>query len=171
MKADIEKIAKSSGDSFMGWSTAYGYQTSAWLGRLRFHIFHSEDPGEAFHDHPWDYATFPIHDYVEEVLDPATGSVTRKVVLRFRITRRKAEHAHRILGRLIAWERDCDGGDGFHPMFATDMPVVTLVWRGRHRREWQYLVSRPHGAGWKVWAFPWQWYLRRADSKPRRDAA
>lgn len=146
---DIEKIAVSSSDRLVGASTAYGYQTSAWLGRLRLHMFHREDPGEAFHDHPWDFWTFPLVSYVELVLDPATGKTSRHVVPAFRISFRPAEHAHRVLGPWAGeLERVAPGR------------VITLCWRGRHRRAWRYLNLTDAG---RVRGLPWRRYLERAD--------
>lgn len=45
------------------------YMTRAWLGRLRFHIFHRGDQDPDCHDHPWGFWTFPLRSYVEEVLE------------------------------------------------------------------------------------------------------
>lgn len=153
MRQDIDKIVVSSGKSWFGWSTAYGYQTSAWLGRLRLHVFWREDPGEAFHDHPWRFTTLPLVSYVEEVLVPGTGGVYRQVVRAWQRSRRPAQHAHRVLGRWAGHGTATKAG-----------AVVTLCWRGLHERDWQYMLVR----GMKVVRFPWQQYLRRVDSKPRR---
>lgn len=62
---------------FMGHSTIYGadgehetpYMTRFWIGRLRLHIFHRGDADPDCHDHPWDFTTFPLRSYVEEVLE------------------------------------------------------------------------------------------------------
>lgn len=155
MKADVEKIAISSGERFLGASTAYGYQTSVWFGRLRLHIFWREDPGEAFHDHPWDFWTFPLTAYVEQVLVPGTGGVYRQIVPAFRVSFRKGEHIHRILGR---W----NGRPRSHPQQDPGVmagKIVTLCWRGPIARAWQY-VSLKNG---KVHRLPWRRYLELAD--------
>lgn len=158
MKADVEKIAISSGERFLGASTAYGYQTSMWLGRLRLHIFWREDPGEAFHDHPWDFWTFPLTSYVELVIDPKSGLTVQNYVPAFRWSFRKAEHAHRILGRWKRYPR-APGTYGYAGEFKRG-PIITFCWRGRHRRGWQYLHLNDAG---RVRAMPWRRYLELAD--------
>lgn len=157
MQSDVANIQVSSGRRLLGWSTAYGYQTSVWLWRLRLHIFWREDPGEAFHDHPWGFTTWPLVSYVEEVLDPATGATSRRVVPRWRPSYRPALHAHRVLGA-SSKIYDVLGNPLVRPG-----AVVTLCWRGRHERDWDYLLVR----GSKVWRFPWRRYLLRVDNKPR----
>jgi len=142
MRQDIDKIAVAAGDRFFGAQTVYGYQTQVWLGRLRFHIFHREDPGEALHDHPWDFWTFPLTSYVEQVLDDPTDIIDRRIVPAFRWSFRKASHTHRIIGRA--------NGRGV---------IVTLVWRGRGGRPWHY-VNVKNG---KVHRLPWRRYLELAD--------
>lgn len=158
MQTDIDKIAHSSGDSWIGLSTSYGYQTSAWLGRSRLHVFWREDPGEAFHDHPWPFWTWPLHAYVEQVLVPGTGGTYRQVVPARRWSHRPADHAHRLLGR-YSGTHDVEG----EPLVC-DGPVVTYVRRGLHVRDWYYLLV---GRDFKVHRFPWRPYLQRMDGKPR----
>lgn len=159
MRGDVAKIDVSSGTRWWGASTAYGYQTTLWLGRLRLHVFWREDPGEAFHDHPWEYWTWPLHDYVEQVLVPGTGGTYRRLVPARRWSHREADHAHRILGR---WDGNYDDTDEPTVMSGA---VVTVVRRGPHVRDWFYLIV---GRGFKVHRFPWRAYLQRMDSKPRR---
>jgi hypothetical protein len=168
MWSDIEKIDVSSGDRFLGASTAYGYQTTIWFWRFRLHIFWREDPGEAFHDHPWDYATFPLHPYVEDVLDLVTGKVTRQVVPAFTVTRRNAEHAHRIIGRWDGIDRffqeEPEAGEPRAEPQTVSGAVVTLVRRGPIRREWAYFNVK----GAKVHRLPWRRYLALADQYPKQ---
>lgn len=66
----------SSADKFMGWSTIWDRANAAnktpmmtriWIGRLRLHIFWRGDGDPDCHDHPWDFWTFPLTPYVEEV--------------------------------------------------------------------------------------------------------
>ncbi len=63
-------------NTLFGWNTIYGragehdtpYMTRAWLKQLRLHIFHRGDADPDCHDHPWDFWTFPLTSYVEEVV-------------------------------------------------------------------------------------------------------
>lgn len=119
----------SSAGRFFGWQTIYGrdggadsrYMTRAWIGRLRLHIFHRGDEDPDPHDHPWDFWTFPLTSYVEEVtvcegtvFDGFTESglrrpnvangdrsydTYRRVVPAFRWSFRAATHTHRVIGR------------------------------------------------------------------------
>lgn len=62
----------SSAGRFLGMNTitlADGepYLTRIWFWRLRLHIFHRGDADQDLHDHPWDFWTFPLTPYVEEV--------------------------------------------------------------------------------------------------------
>lgn len=155
MRRDILRIALSSGRRLLGVTTSYGYQTSAWLWRLRLHVFWTEDPGEAYHDHPWPFTTLPLVAYVEAVLNPETGQVLRVVVPAGRRTRRPATHTHRVLGRWAGTGTDVAPG-----------AVVTLCWRGRHERDWQYVVPRSG----RVHSFNWRRYLERMDGVPRRQS-
>lgn len=45
------------------------YMTRIWIGRLRLHIFYRGDLDPDCHDHPWDFWTFPLTPYVEEVVE------------------------------------------------------------------------------------------------------
>ena len=113
----------------LGWfgiNTIYGrdgdhgtpYMTRAWIGRLRLHIFHRGDNDPDCHDHPWDFWTFPLTSYVEEVVRPNITEHARRdspfqyadgvvhapetftqVVPAFRLSHRPATHCHRVLGR------------------------------------------------------------------------
>lgn len=142
MKADVDKLTVAAGERFFVWQTIYAYQTMICAGRLRFHIFHREDPGEAFHDHRWDFWTFPLTSYVEEVLLP-DGLIDRRVVPALCWSFRKAEHTHRVVGRAA-------GRPG---------KVVTFVWRGPIRRDWKY-VNVIRGRAHRL---PWRRYLEIAD--------
>ena len=118
---------KSSADHWRGWHTIIGedgspYMTRIWLGRLRLHIFHRGDLDQDPHDHPWDFWTFPLTPYVEEVTEKRDVRVSdhvvkavgetfdfghmeteyrteRHVVPAWRWAFRPAEHTHRVLGR------------------------------------------------------------------------
>ena len=118
-------VVRSTG-SFLGWHTIYDlagdgspYMTRIWVGRLRLHIFYRGDLDEDCHDHPWDFWTFPLTSYVEEVAKqdgftynsprgfdpdgPAMKPYYEKhlqIVPALRLTFRPAIHCHRVLG---AW--------------------------------------------------------------------
>src|SRR4051812_39357096 len=91
----------------LGFETIYGvdgehdtpFLTRVRLGRLRMHVFHRGDADPDCHDHPWDFWTFPLTSYVEEVVDLATLRMRRQVVPAARWSYRPAEHTHRVLGR------------------------------------------------------------------------
>lgn len=161
MKADLTKIEKASGNRVVGWQTIYGYQSQVWLWRLRFHIFHKEDPGEAYHDHPWNFWTFPLTSYVEDVLNLKTGEIKRQVVPRFRWSFRDAEHTHRIIGKHPGtWS--LSGDTVWNEKVEPDADygrIYTIVIRGPVRRAWNY-VNVSLG---KVHRIPWKAYLRKAD--------
>lgn len=130
------------------------YMTRIWLGRLRLHIFHRGDVDPDCHDHPWDFWTFPLNSYVEEVavmvgqkgdydenlrkrLEHEFGTY-RQVVPAWRLTFRPAKHCHRVLGP----ERR-------HWLWGTK--IVTLVWRGQARRAWGFLKNRDGRWCWQFW--------------------
>ena len=91
------------------------YMTRIIIGRLRFHVFHRGDLDADPHDHPWDFWTFPLRSYVEEVAIPVGGYLSgdragesnfelrRFVVKAFRWHFRPAEHRHRVLGRYAGY--------------------------------------------------------------------
>lgn len=91
---------------------------------------------------PWDFVTFPLTDYLEEVRCPETGAITVQVVRALRLHRRSAEHAHRVLGPALP------GVYGGHDsqvyslggVLWTLVPgrIWTVVWRGRSRRLWGF---------------------------------
>lgn len=148
---DFTKIARATDAARLFFvQTVYGYQTQVVLGRLRFHIFHREDPGIACHDHPWPFWTFPLTAYVEDV--ERGGTVSRQIVHRFWPSWRAASHTHRIIG---PWSGEIVAGV---PQVKAGR-IFTLVWRGRGGRAWHYVVAR---AG-KVHRVPWRRYLELAD--------
>ncbi len=166
------KPHKPSTGPFIGWHTIYGadgdhdtpYMTRIWFGRLRLHIFHRGDADPDCHDHPWDFWTFPLTSYVEEVATPSpykfhSGTpyehdLHRQVVLAFRLTYRPATHCHRVIGRyagvdaydFVGWK------PGAAPVPQTDSRrIVTLVWRGRQGRKWGFLRNRDGKWCWTPW--------------------
>lgn len=123
-----------SAGKFMGWNTIFGrdgdkgepYMTRIWFWRLRLHIFHRGDNDPDPHDHPWDFWTFPLTSYVEEVTVPfladgirefgtglaGNGSdqlVRRQIVPAFRLSYRPATHTHRVLGAYYGIVEDSEG--------------------------------------------------------------
>ena len=158
----------SSQDYLLGWHTIYGrdgrhhtpYMTRLWIGRLRLHIFHRGDQDEDCHDHPWNFWTFPLNSYLEEVVDPyvadqvrdglaPVSAVTRlpqtylQVVRAFRLHFRPATHSHRVLGRF-------SGYSGGQPTFS-QRRIVTLVWRSGVERKWGFLKRRDRRWCWVRW--------------------
>ena len=113
-------------------------------GQLYFHWFHRPDTDRAFHDHPWDFWTFPLQDYYEDVFDPETNEIKiARRVPAFRISFRPAEYAHTVLG---GWKKD-QGAVG---------PYMTFVWHAPKRRNWGFWVGdirsdRPRERYWMHW--------------------
>jgi len=106
------------------------YLTRVVLGALRIHVFHRGDADPELHDHPADFWTFPLVSYVEEYRDDE-GARARRIVKAFRLHRRRAEFAHRVIG-----PANQDAG-----------AIATLVWWGRKRREWGFHTP----GGWVHW--------------------
>lgn len=160
---------------FFGKSTIYDhandgtpYATRYWIGRLRLHIFYRGDLDVDCHDHPWDFWTFPLTSYVEEVLDPRIADAARtfssirgaficppskknksdQLVRAFRFHFRKAEHTHRLIGRWAGFSQTRTGGvyEGFapgreHTPISCAGKIITLVWRGKSERRWGFVQN------------------------------
>jgi hypothetical protein len=150
------------------------YMTRYWIGRLRLHVFHRGDYDPDCHDHPWDFYTFPLTSYVEEVLErtrqarltndaPLENKFyrTQRVVKRFRLHFRPAEHCHRVLG---AWAGRYEHYSmftgqnvtknpqiGSTPMVAEGKKIVTLVWQCGVRRKWGFWKDREGRWCWQGW--------------------
>jgi len=123
------------------------YMTRVILGHLRLHVFHRADADPDHHDHPSDFWTFPLTSYVEEIAHPwSKGHTSWRLVRAFRLHRRKAEFAHRVLG---AWTGEMNRRTG-EPLFC-NRPIATIVWWGKKRREWGFHTA----AGW----VPWKQYV------------
>lgn len=172
------------------------YQSRFKLGRIRLHIFYRGDLDPDCHDHPFDFWTFPLTPYIEEYVNdtiadrcrksqdgsciaPNGATVVRKQLIRaFRITFRKAEHTHRILGRWdghhydaitkkTIWSFPLRNKKNFWLKFESaiaqmsmtpllmDAPIVTIVWQSKPRREWGFLT---HNANMWQWV-PWKKYI------------
>lgn len=148
-------------DRIYGANDAYAppYMTRIWVGRLRLHIFHRGDADPDCHDHPWDFWTFPLTSYVEEVVtlglddrpyDPYeprafTGKLQHQVVRAFRLHFRPAEHTHRVIGRFRGRQ------DGSSEPVAGAGNIVTIVWQGSKRRRWGFLRNRDGQWCWTPW--------------------
>ncbi|TAY95832.1 hypothetical protein [Rhizobium ruizarguesonis] len=162
-------------ERFFGWQTIYGvdgehstpYLTRAWIGRLRLHIFYRGDNDPDPHDHPWDFWTFPLTTYVEEVARPVTKGVaplemlllgpekyalSRQVVEAFRLHYRPATYCHRVLGRTKFTSYGAYGGNASLPESDT-VPgkIITIVWRGKGGRKWGFLRNRDGNWCWTPW--------------------
>lgn len=169
------KPAATSAGRFLGWNTIFGrdgdhatpYMTRIWIGRLRLHIFHRGDADPDCHDHPWDFWTFPLTPYVEEVVDLVVGQEPvrrRQVVSAWRWTFRPATHCHRVLGRYegYAWcEEDDELAERVSVREVNRNPhldpthhpgkIITLVWRSKPKRSWGFLKNRDGAWCWVAW--------------------
>lgn len=161
--------AKTSAGKFCGWNTIFGregdhatpYMTRIWFGRLRLHIFHRGDADPDCHDHPWDFWTFPLTPYVEEVVTECEMDESffrqKRIVPAWRLTFRPAEHCHRVLGRYLGPPPKHDMwlyGEGRikQPVILYGSGrIVTLVWRGTARRKWGFRKERNHRWCWVAW--------------------
>lgn len=166
----------------LGIETIYGVEgehktpflTRILIGRLRLHIFHRGDADPDPHDHPWDFWTFPLTAYVEEVALPSASGyiVFRQVVPAWRWSYRPAEHTHRVIGRWtgnrhVPFVDVSDAGPG---------KIITIVWQSRQRRKWGFLRNRDGNWCWT----PWREYVfgggkhapcEPADYDPAKDSA
>ena len=143
------------------------YLTRVWIGRLRLHIFHRGDADEDCHDHPWDFWTFPLTSYVEEVVNGevarrlhgagwASGFKdslvrTREIVRAFKIHHRPATHSHRVLG---AWDGTIGPVEGLSyeaPRVDLAKQIVTVVWVSKPKRPWGFLKNRDGKWCWIAW--------------------
>lgn len=132
------------------------YMTRTWIGRLRMHVFHRGDLDPDCHDHPWDFWTFPLVSYVEEidtslVNDDGSPTRLRQIVPAWRLTYRPAEHCHRVLGRYVpnVTELTMDG-ETVSPSYDSGK-IVTIIWRGKERRKWGFLKYRDGRWCWIHW--------------------
>lgn len=148
---------------FKLWWTIYGrdgthstpYLTRIYLspptpwGQLYLHVFHRGDEDKDPHDHPWDFRTFPLRSYVEEVVHPVEGYTSRRVVEAGRWHRRPAWTIHRVLGFsdpgvVMPFQTQFD--DLTKRMIEDGAAVLrrrlyTVVWRKRGVRKWGFWVD------------------------------
>lgn len=192
-------------DRFIGFNTIYGangehstpYLTRIWIGRLRFHIFHRGDADPDCHDHPWDFWTFPLTSYVEEVVRPVDPDFAYsqqtmfrrdlQVVPAWHLSHRPATHCHRVIGRYSwrLWSPLTKSvipasprlvnelialRQGFIPHH-DDRKIITIVWRGKPGRKWGFLRNRDGKWCWT----PWREYVfgggKHAPCEPMADDA
>lgn len=108
------------------------------LGRLRFHWFHRGDGCDSVHDHPFDFWTFPLWGYWEyECLldwndEPIVFPVLSRYVAPFCLHDRKAEHTHRVRGRVTKSGQETSRSPWYKRWF------FTIVWAGKRRRSWNF---------------------------------
>lgn len=184
---DTGKARVTSEGKFFGWNNKiYGragehatlYMRRFWFGRLRLHIFYRGDADHDPHDHPWDFITFPLVSYVEEVTVQEQDFFTvsgfvgiegttrrfRQVVPAFRFTHRAATHCHRVLGAYSGkcWsDEEVDYIEGVSPRLANrddDLEpyhhkgkIITFVWRSKTKRPWGFLKNRDGRWCWVHW--------------------
>jgi len=101
-------------------------------GQGLLHIFWRgyEDPDP--HDHPWDFWTLPLNRGYIELYWLEDGTLSAGHVPALRVTRRRAEHTHRVLLAPV-----------------NKFPIVTLLWTRAPRREWGFKLL---GSGdWVHW--------------------
>lgn len=119
------------------------YMLRLWLGRLRLHVFYRGDNDPDPHDHPWDFWTFPLCSYVEEVTltDDPVGQFPTKfnTVRAFRLHFRPATYLHRVLHRSDRIGRRVEGR------------IITLVWHRPVSRRWGFLKHRDGAWCWEHW--------------------
>lgn len=139
------------------------YMTRYWFWRFRVHVFHRGDKDMDCHDHPWDFWTFPLTSYVEEVLHeqrqaylaknsppPPKFFRTYQVVRAWRLHKRPAEHCHRVLGAL-APHYDWDIPPQYHVDARPGRKIVTLVYQAGVRRSWGFWKERASRWCWEPW--------------------
>jgi hypothetical protein len=176
MAVQSMKKNKSTSGRWFFWSTIYDksdvptpYMTRIGFWRFRLHIFYRGDLDPDCHDHPWDFWTFPLTTYVEEVAYPnpfyeegfpEMGSkflTYTRLVRRFKLHFRPATHCHRVLG---AWngqtDIDLDGLTATGLVMPTHgtvpgKKILTLVWRSMEYRDWGFLKARDGKWCWTYW--------------------
>lgn len=110
-------------------------------GKLKVHLFHRGDMEKAWHDHPADFWTFPLTSYVEQPFDTETKlPQPYRLVRRFRLHKRKAEFAHRLIGKAV----------GPHGIDINGR-IWTLVFEKHNHRRWGFWTGHRGFYGWTYW--------------------
>ncbi len=141
------------------------YLTRVAWGPFFLHWFYRGDADPDPHDHRRAFWTFPLTSYVEATYRPHEFAPLKAEVVRaFRLHRREAFHAHRLIGR---WSGLTMHGDHDHaPGWLTKPgPIVTVGrWdRSREPREWGFWVLSDLGSGHRRFV-PWRSYVYGADA-------
>lgn len=129
-----------------GDSTWYRTAIRLWK-EYRMHIFWRGDEDPLPHDHPFDFWTFPLVGYWEQVYDRNTHEITTEYVSPWRWHFREAEYRHRVLGRHRSVSLD-HGPDHYYGVF------ITLIVLGVDRRkwgfwEWDHQANQPRFIYWR----------------------
>jgi hypothetical protein len=132
------------------------YMTRAWIGRLRLHIFYRGDNDPDPHDHPWDFWTFPLTSYLEDVTTQLRDAVAEgrpepspryqkrlQLVCAWRWHYRHAEYCHRVIGRAVERYKD--------DYKILPGKIVTIVWIRKRDRRWGFLKQRDGKWCWVHW--------------------
>ena len=142
----MKRIIGSYGAENMAYLTRFKLTPMTRWGQLYIHFFHRGDYDRSFHDHPYDFWTFPLRTYYERVLDLSTGRDTLNAVKAWRWHHRPAEYTHLQMGAMTHhWENHMDAETGYETRprrVGTDYngPTVTLLWRKPTRRKWGFWV-------------------------------
>lgn len=146
----------------------------------RLHVFHRGDTDPDCHDHPWEFWTFPLTAYVEDVW--VNGVVTADIVDECKWHHRTATYTHRIVGPLYSAhpnnQRYVRNRVGNYPVARRVLPlltrlswwwfgvdkIVTIVRTGPVTRSWGFQrkvkAKDPHLKNSYVWT-PWKEYVAR----------
>jgi len=150
--SDFLSSGKRDGQHSTCYLTRIKLTPKTWWGQLYFHVFHRGDLDRDFHDHPYDFWTFPLVTYYEDVLDHATGRSTLNEVKAFRWHFRPAEYTHIQLGAVTGFKSKVPLQDLFGGWTAT------FLWRKPTRRMWGFWVRNYEIAFEYLWV-PWRKYL------------
>lgn len=147
------------------------YMTRYWFWRFRVHVFHRGDKDMDCHDHPWDFWTFPLTSYVEEVLVPVREAVAYRpdgspiteplnrwlrryqVVKAWRIHKRQAEHCHRVLGNFegMSFKDFVVTNPDKDEFLVGNAKIITIVYQAGVRRSWGFWKERANRWCWEPW--------------------
>lgn len=125
------------------------YLTRIRLWNVGLHIFHRGDEDPDPHDHPFDFWTFPLTSYVEDVYNPKENTARRVIVRAWKWHFRPAEHSHRVIGRFSG----DDEYTGYFEPQTDDRKVYTVVVFGQRRRDWGFWQNRIW-VHWRRYVYP-----------------